>query len=145
MWIHRICEGLSKAELTSLSKSVDQMSKFECTVCRDESNSIYQDTSEDDIAGTETSFQFQEEHVHDVHLDDYYKIFKQKGLHFSHLNCNSLPNKLEEIRKFAFSTSPHVICFSETKLDKSILDVEICIENYSIIRKDRNMGINLRG
>ena len=35
MWIHRLCEGgLSKADLTSLSKSTDQMSKFVCTVCR---------------------------------------------------------------------------------------------------------------
>ena len=86
----------------------------------------------------ETSFQFQEDHVHDISLDDYNSIFKQKGLHFIHLNCNSLLSKIEELRNFILSTSPHIICFSETKLDKSISDGEIAIENYSCVRKDRN-------
>ena len=133
MWIHRLCQGgLSKADLTSLSKSTDQMSKFVCTVCRD------LDTSDLDLFEPETSFQFQEEHVQNVSLDDPSKIFKQKGLHFLHLNCNSLPSKIEELRQFVSSVSPHVFCFSETKLDKSILDGEIGFENYSTIRKDRN-------
>ena len=76
--------------------------------------------------------------VQNVSFDDPNKIFKQKGLHFLHLNCNSLPNKIEELRQFVSSASPHVLCFSETKLDKSILDGEISFENYSVIRKDRN-------
>ena len=92
LWIHGYCEGLSNAELISLSKSADQMSKFVCTVCRD------LDTSDNDLVDTETSFQFQEEHVQNVSLDDYSKIFKQKGLNFVHLNCNSLPSKIEELK-----------------------------------------------
>ena len=46
--------------------------------------------------------------------------------------------QIEELRQFVSSASPHVLCFSETKLDKSILDGEISFENYAVIRKDRN-------
>ena len=100
MWIQGYCEGLSNAELISLSKSADQMSKFVCTVCRD------LDTSDNDLVDTKTSFQFQEKHVQNVSLDDYSKIFKQKGLHFVHLNCNSLPSKIKELETiFLFNVS----------------------------------------
>merc|ERR1712015_240778 len=134
MWIHGRCEGISDAALISLSKNPILKSHFVCVVCREKN----QDISEDDSTVAETSFQFQEDHVHDISLDDYNSIFKQKGLHFIHLNCNSLLGKIEELRTFILSTSPHIICFSETKLDKSISDGEIAIENYSCVRKDRN-------
>ena len=134
MWIHGRCEGISDAALISLSKNPILKSHFVCVVCREKN----QDISEDDSTVAETSFQFQEDHVHDISLDDYNSIFKQKGLHFIHLNCNSLLSKIEELRTFILSTSPHIICFSETKLDKSISDGEIAIDNYSCVRKDRN-------
>ena len=76
--------------------------------------------------------------VRNISFDDPNKVFKQKGLHFLHLNCNSLPNKIEELRQFVSSASPHILCCSETKLDKLILDGEISFENHAVIRKDRN-------
>ena len=127
MWIHGRCEGISNAALISLSNNPILKSNFVCVVGREKN----QDISEDDSTVAETSFQFQEDHVHDISLDDYNSIFKQKGLHFIHLNCNSLLSKIEELRTFILSTSPHIICFSETKLDKSISDGEIAIDNYS--------------
>ena len=136
MWIHRKCEGISITELKSLSNNPNQRSNFVCVVCRDNIDNLV--VTENDSVVAETSFQFQEEHVQDISLDDYSNIFKQKGLHFLHLNCNSLPSKIEELRQFVLSTSPHIICFSETKLDESITDGEIGIENYSCVRKDRN-------
>ena len=47
--------------------------------------------SANNLPENETSFQFQEEH--DISLDDPTQIFKKKGLHFLHLNCNSLLRK----------------------------------------------------
>ena len=125
MWIHGRCEGISDKALKSLSNNPNLMSHFVCVICRDKDL----DLIEDDPTAAESSFQFQEEHVHDISLDDYKSIFKQKGLHFIHLNCNSLLSKIEELRTFILSTSPHIICFSETKLDKSISDGELAIEN----------------
>ena len=86
----------------------------------------------------EQSFQFEAEHLQDISLEDDSKIFKKKGLHFVHLNCNSLCSKIDEIREFVLVTNPHVICFSETKLDFSHTDAEVSIDNYSCVRKDRN-------
>ena len=67
-----------------------------------------------------------------------WSVFKKRGLHFVHLNINSLPSKIEELRQIAKDTNSAVIGLSETKLDKAILDGEISIPNYSVIRKDRN-------
>ena len=95
-------------------------------------------SNETDLLENETSFQFQEEHLQNISLDDCTQIFKMKGLHFLHLNCNSLLSKIDEIREFIKSTQPHVLCFSETKLDYSVKDAEVNIDNYSCLRKDRN-------
>ena len=68
-----------------------------------------------------------------------WSIFKKRGLHFIvHLNINSLPYKIEELRQIAKDTNSVVIGLSETKLDKTIFDSEVSISNYSLIRKDRN-------
>ena len=67
-----------------------------------------------------------------------WSVFKKRGLHFVHLNINSLPSKIEELRQIAKDTNSAVIGLSETKLDKTIFDSEISIPNYSLIRKDRN-------
>ena len=67
-----------------------------------------------------------------------WSVFKKRGLHFVHLDINSLPSKIEEFRQIAKDTNSAVIGLSETKLDKTIFDSEISIPNYSLIRKDRN-------
>ena len=64
--------------------------------------------------------------------------FKMRGLHFLHININSRLPKIEELRSIAEKSKAAVIGISETKLDKSILNSEIDIENYTIIRRDRN-------
>ena len=65
-------------------------------------------------------------------------VFKKRGLHFVHLNINSLSSKTEELRQIAKNTNSAVIGLSETKLDKTIFDSEVSFPNYSLIRKDRN-------
>ena len=62
-----------------------------------------------------------------------WSIFKKRGLHFIHLNINSLPSEIEELRQIAKDTNSAVTGLSETKLDKTIFDSEISIPNYSLI------------
>ena len=66
-----------------------------------------------------------------------WSVFKKPGLHFVHLNINSVSSKIEELRQIAKDTNSAVIGLSETKLDKTIFNSEISISNYSLIRKDR--------
>ena len=66
-----------------------------------------------------------------------YLPFK-KGLHFVHININSLLPKIEELRNITKSSNISIIGVTETKLDGSVFDSEVNIENYELIRHDRN-------
>ena len=67
-----------------------------------------------------------------------WNIFKSRGLHFIHLNISSLLPKIEELRIIAKSTNAAIIGISESKLDESVLEPEIEIDDYKILRCDRN-------
>ena len=67
-----------------------------------------------------------------------WNVFKSRGLHFIHLNINILLLKIEELCYIAKSTNAAVIGICESKLDASVLDLEINIDNYKILRCDRN-------
>ena len=71
-------------------------------------------------------------------ISETWSVFKKRGLHFVHLNINSLPSKIEELRQIAKNTNSAVTGLSETKLDKTIFDSEVSIPNYSLIRRDRS-------
>ena len=64
--------------------------------------------------------------------------FKDRGLHFIHLNIKSLLPKIEKLRYIAKSANADVIGICESKLDASVLDPEKSIDNYKILRCDRN-------
>ena len=72
------------------------------------------------------------------HLTENLKVFKNRGFHFIHLNINSLLSKIDELRELVKASNATVVGITESKLDDSINDCEICIEGYSIIRRDRN-------
>ena len=59
-------------------------------------------------------------------------------MHFIHLNINNLLSKIEELCFIAKSTNTVVIGICESKLDASVLEQEISIDNYKILRCDRN-------
>ena len=67
-----------------------------------------------------------------------WNIFKSRGLHFNHLNSNSLLSKIEELSIIAQSTNAAIIGISESKLDESALEPDIEIDDYKILRCDRN-------
>ena len=77
-------------------------------------------------------------HQHKLQCLNERNIFKSKGLHFIHLNIDSLLPKIEELRIIAKSSNDAIIGNSESKLDESVLEPEIEIDDYKIIRCDRN-------
>ena len=77
-------------------------------------------------------------HQHKLQRLNEWNIFKSRGLHFIHLNINSLLPKIEEFRIIAKSTNATIIGISESKLHQSVLEPEIEIDNYKILRCDRN-------
>ena len=57
----------------------------------------------------------------EVEKDVDYKIFKKRGLHFVHINTNSILSKIEEVKIIADQTKAAVIGISESKLDETVL------------------------
>ena len=74
----------------------------------------------------------------DLTENEDFKNFDQRGLHFIHLNINSILSKIEELRLIAFKTHAAIIGISESKIDDSVLDGEISIDGYTPLRSDRN-------
>ena len=72
-----------------------------------------------------------------------WEIFKKRGLHFVHINVNSLLTKIDELRYIAQKSEVSVIGISESKLYQSILDGEIDIEGYELERNDRNRQVEV--
>ena len=58
-----------------------------------------------------------------------WNIFKSRRLHFIHLNINSLLLKIEELPVIARSTNAAIIGIGESKLDESISEPEIQIDD----------------
>ena len=69
---------------------------------------------------------------------DEWNIFKHRGLHFLHLNINSLLLRIDELRHIARLTNAAVIGIFESKLDESVPISEIQIDEYDLLRCDRN-------
>ena len=67
-----------------------------------------------------------------------WKASRNRGLHLIHLSINSLLPKIDELRYLAKRTKATVIGISESKLDNTLLDPEICIENHEILGFDKN-------
>ena len=59
------------------------------------------------------------------------------GLNISHLNIQSLPKHLDELKIFLQDNPFDVLCLSETWLNETWTDTELCIDDYNIIRMDR--------
>ena len=72
-----------------------------------------------------------------LHSNEWNPI-RSKGIHLIHPNVNSLLAKIDEIRYIAERTKAAVIRITESKLDESIFQLEIQIDNYDLLRCDRN-------
>ena len=58
--------------------------------------------------------------------------------HFIHLSINSLLRKVKKLQIITESTNDAIIGIFESKLDESVLKLEIQIHNYKILWCDRN-------
>ncbi len=68
-----------------------------------------------------------------------FDIFKNKGLvHMIHINARFLLPKLSEIRLLATRTKAAVISITESWLDESVTNAEVNINDYCVVRSDRN-------
>ena len=65
-----------------------------------------------------------------------HETYFKRGMHFIHLNKNSLLSKRNEIRYIAQLTNATVI--GSTKLDNTVLSSELEIEGYDLARSDRS-------
>ena len=74
----------------------------------------------------------------DTNLNKMWEPFKKRGLHFIHININSLLPKIEELRSIALKSHAAIIDITESKLDDSVSNSEIDIDNYTLIRCNRN-------
>ena len=64
-------------------------------------------------------------HINQTSDNNEWDVFKARGLHFIHININSLLPQIKELRRIACHSNAAVIGISGSKLDKSILDLEI--------------------
>ena len=64
--------------------------------------------------------------------------FNKKGLHFLHININSLLPKIDELKCIANKTKAAIIGITESKLDHIVPDLEVNLSGYDILRCDRN-------
>ena len=62
-----------------------------------------------------------------------------------HWNCNSLNNKIDEIKDFCFNHEPHIISLNETKLNDNRADYVLSIDKYNLIHKSRYKDKNGAG
>jgi len=74
----------------------------------------------------------------DMPPNNKFQIFRKRGMHFTHININSILPKIDELRLIASEIKCVLISISETKLDETIQDEEIKIQGYNLIRNDRN-------
>ena len=63
---------------------------------------------------------------------------KQKGLHFLHININSLLPKTDELKCIGNKAKAAIIGITESKLDHTITDFKANLPGYNILRRDRN-------
>ena len=65
-------------------------------------------------------------------------VFKMKGLHFVHININSLLPKIDELQYLTNLSNTSIVGIGETKLDDFISFSETEIEGYDLLRFDRS-------
>jgi exonuclease III len=68
-----------------------------------------------------------------------------KTIDLIHWNCNSLNNKIEELKSFCLKFSPAIISLNETKISEFNASYILNVENYTTIHKARDKNKNGAG
>ena len=67
-----------------------------------------------------------------------WELFNKEGLHFLHININSLLPKIDELKCIPNKTKATIIGITESKLDDTVPDLEVNLPGYDILQCDRN-------
>ena len=145
LWVHKRCDKISDLDYDRYSRVPKNEATYVCLSCKRKSRDNYLDQ----LPFAEVSFSEhspEESNTSNLDIDieehltgtDIWANFMQRGLHFLHLNINSLLPKIDEVRLIANKTNAAVIGISESKLDKSVLDGKVGIDGYEIKRYDRD-------
>ena len=132
-WIHIKCAKFPVDQYNNLVKSQEPFS-YVCDLCLETNlpfGSIDDDVLGDLFAGSTRA---------DMNLETgpgQFECFRQKGLHFLHLNVRSILPKMSEVRYLAKESTAAVLGFSETWVDDTVTDSEMNIDGYTLYRKDR--------
>ena len=65
-------------------------------------------------------------------------MFQNKGLHFGHVNINSILSKIEQLISLLTNSNISVLRITETQLDNTANNAEVKIDGYNLIRSDKN-------
>ena len=66
------------------------------------------------------------------------KPLSKSNLNIAHLNARSLLSIIDDVHLLLYNEHIDILGISETWLDETIADDEICPPHYSIIRRDQN-------
>ena len=76
-------------------------------------------------------------HYYELDEDGSIPVISKSGFRICHLNVNSIPNKIDEI-KYMLKNSPFdIVAFTETHCDDSVSDRELQLDDFDFVRKDR--------
>ena len=137
LWVHKKCKS---------STNPGKEHSFICNQCLINENDISQNAWNlfpfaNDFFCNNTGALPVEKTVDDldeVLSEDKWNIFNKRGLHMIHLNINSVLSKIDDLRVVAKKSKAAVIGVTESKLDATVLDGEVNIDGYEVIRSDRN-------
>ena len=62
-----------------------------------------------------------------------------------YFNARSIMNKIDELELYLTQEKPDIVGITETWTHEEVQDSEICIEGYTVLRKDRVIGDKIRG
>ena len=65
-------------------------------------------------------------------------MFKNKGLHFGHVNINSIFSKIEQLISLLTNSNISLLGITETQLDNTANNAGVKIDGYNLIRSDKN-------
>ena len=132
-WVHKKCAKLPETLYKSIKFKKTGV-YFDCHRCNYAREMPFFQEEFLEVS-TQSNDTLNEENITD--FEDF-KIFAKSGLHFIHLNINSILPKIEELHLIALKSHAAVIGITESKIDDTVLDGEIMIDGYIPIRCDRN-------
>ena len=131
-WVHKRCDKISDVDYDTYCRVPKNEVRYVCLSCKGKSTENLLDQL------PFADFSFSELPTEELNTSDVHTNFDTRGLHFLHLNTNSLLAKTDEFRLIAQKTNAAVIGISETKLDQSVLDGEVNIDGHEMKRSDRD-------